>query len=110
MASPDIQQGIIRFGPFELDPIDRELRKSGLSVKLQPQQFAVLLMLTQRAGQIVSRDEIHQHIWGSDTFVDFERGINFSIKPDSRRVGRRCGKTPLHRDHPAPWLSLSRRH
>jgi DNA-binding winged helix-turn-helix (wHTH) protein len=79
MGSPDIQPGIIRFGPFALDPLNRELRKRGYLVKLQPQQFAVLLLLTEHAGQIVSREEIHQHIWGNDTFVDFERGINFSI-------------------------------
>jgi Tol biopolymer transport system component/DNA-binding winged helix-turn-helix (wHTH) protein len=79
MASPGTQQGIIRFGLFELDPVNRELRKRGIPVKLQPQQFAILLMLAQRAGQIVSRDEIHQHIWGTETFVDFDRGINFSI-------------------------------
>jgi Tol biopolymer transport system component/DNA-binding winged helix-turn-helix (wHTH) protein len=87
MASPDTQQGIIRFGLFELDAVNRELRKRGISVKLQPQQFAVLLMLAQRAGQIVSRDEIHQHIWGTDTFVDFERGINFSINQIRAALG-----------------------
>jgi DNA-binding winged helix-turn-helix (wHTH) protein/dipeptidyl aminopeptidase/acylaminoacyl peptidase len=87
MASPDTQQVIIRFGPFELDPANRELRKRGIPVKLQPQQFAVLLMLAQRAGQIVSRDEIHQHIWGTDTFVEFERGINFSINQIRAALG-----------------------
>jgi DNA-binding winged helix-turn-helix (wHTH) protein len=79
MGSPGIQPDTIRFGPFALDPINRELRKRGYLVKFQPQQFAVLLLLIERAGQIVSREEIHQHIWGNDTFVDFERGINFSI-------------------------------
>jgi Tol biopolymer transport system component/DNA-binding winged helix-turn-helix (wHTH) protein len=92
MASSGTQQGIIRFGPFELDPVNRELRKSGISVKLQPQQFAVLLMLAQRAGQIVSRDEIHQHIWGNDTFVDFERGINFSINQIRAALGDDAAK------------------
>jgi Tol biopolymer transport system component/DNA-binding winged helix-turn-helix (wHTH) protein len=86
MASPGTQQGIIRFGPFELDPVNRELRKRGIPVKLQPQQFAVLFMLAQHAGQIVSRDEIHQHIWG-DTFVDFDRGINFSINQIRAALG-----------------------
>jgi Tol biopolymer transport system component/DNA-binding winged helix-turn-helix (wHTH) protein len=87
MASPGTQQGIIRFGPFELDPVNRELRKNGISVKLQPQQFVVLLMLVERPRQIVSRDEIHQHIWGTDTFVDFERGINFSINQIRAALG-----------------------
>jgi Tol biopolymer transport system component/DNA-binding winged helix-turn-helix (wHTH) protein len=87
MASPGTQSGIIRFGPFELDPANRELRRRGTVVKLQPQQFAVLLLLVERAGQVVSREEIHQHIWGNDTFVDFERGINFSINQIRAALG-----------------------
>jgi Tol biopolymer transport system component/DNA-binding winged helix-turn-helix (wHTH) protein len=87
MGSQGIRPGLIRFGPFALDTTSRELRKRGSLVKLQPQQFAVLLLLTERAGQIVSREEIHQHIWGNDTFVDFERGINFSINQIRAALG-----------------------
>lgn len=87
MASPGSQSGIIRFGPFELDPANRELRTRGSVVKLQPQQFAVLLLLVERAGRVVSREEIHQHIWGNDTFVDFERGINFAINQIRAALG-----------------------
>ena len=87
MASPGTQQGIIRFGLFELDPVSRELRKRGIPVKLQPQQFAVLLMLTQRAGQIVSRGRNSPTYLGNDTFVDFERGINFSINQIRAALG-----------------------
>ena len=92
MASPGIQQGIIRFGPFELDPVNRELRKRGYLIRFQPQQIAVLLLLTERAGQVVSREEIHQHIWGNDTFVDFERGINFSINQIRAALGDDAAK------------------
>jgi Tol biopolymer transport system component/DNA-binding winged helix-turn-helix (wHTH) protein len=87
MSSPGTQSGIIRFGPFEFDPDNRELRKGRIAVRLQPQQFAILALLVQRAGQIVSREEIHQHVWGSDTFVDFERGINFSINQIRAALG-----------------------
>ena len=87
MASLGTRPGLIRFGPFALDPTSRELRKRGSLVKLQPQQFAVLLLLAERAGQLVSREEIHQHIWGNDTFVDFERGINFSINQIRAALG-----------------------
>jgi len=87
MASLGTPPGLIRFGPFALDPTSRELRKRGSLVKLQPQQCAVLLLLTERAGQIVSREEIHQYIWGNDTFVDFERGINFSINQIRAALG-----------------------
>ena len=79
--------GLIRFGPFALDPNSRELRKRGYPVRLQPQALAVLLLLTERAGQIVSREELHQRIWGTDTFVDFERGINFSINQIRAALG-----------------------
>jgi DNA-binding response OmpR family regulator len=76
MALLGAQPCIIRFGPLEDDSFNLELRKRGSIVKLPRQQFALLLMLTERAGQILSRDEIHQRIWGPDTFVDFERGIH----------------------------------
>jgi Tol biopolymer transport system component/DNA-binding winged helix-turn-helix (wHTH) protein len=87
MPAPGSHSGIIRFGPFEVDTANRELRKRGSVVKLQPQQFAVLLLLVERAGQVVSREAIHQHIWGNDTFVDFERGINFSINQIRAALG-----------------------
>lgn len=79
MASPGIKPGTIRFGLFELDSTNRELRKHGNVVKLQPQQFAVLQLLVEHAGQVVSRDEIRARIWDASTFVDFERAINFAI-------------------------------
>src|SRR5690349_9550532 len=87
MGSPGTQSNPIRFCPFALDPTNRELRKGGYLVRIQPQALAVLLLLTERAGQIVSREEIHKHIWGNDTFVDFERGINFSINQIRAALG-----------------------
>jgi Tol biopolymer transport system component/DNA-binding winged helix-turn-helix (wHTH) protein len=75
------------FGPFELDSVERELRRDGKVVKLQPQPVSVLLLLVERAGQIVSRGEIYQYVWGNDTFVDFERGINFAINQVRAALG-----------------------
>jgi DNA-binding winged helix-turn-helix (wHTH) protein/Tol biopolymer transport system component len=69
----------IRFGSFQLDVAGTELRKHGTLIKLQPQPLRILLLLTQRAGQVVTREEIQQCVWSNSTFVDFERGINFSI-------------------------------
>src|SRR6476660_3529462 len=68
-----------RFGVFEVDRSARRLLKGGKTVKLAPQPFKVLLLLLDRHGQVVSRAEIQRHLWGESTFVDFERGINFSI-------------------------------
>ncbi len=69
----------ICFGAFELDAAAGELRKAGTLIKLQPQPFRVLLLLAERAGTVVTREEIQQHLWSEATFVDFEHGINFSI-------------------------------
>ena len=68
-----------RFGIFEVDRSGNTLLKRGRPVKLAPQPFKVLLLLLDRHGQVVSRADIQRHVWGESTFVDFERGINFSI-------------------------------
>jgi Tol biopolymer transport system component/DNA-binding winged helix-turn-helix (wHTH) protein len=69
----------IRFGNFEIDAANRELRNRGRVVRLQPKPFAVLLLLARRSGQVVSREDIRTSVWEPDTFVDFERSINFAI-------------------------------
>jgi Tol biopolymer transport system component/DNA-binding winged helix-turn-helix (wHTH) protein len=69
----------LRFGPFELDTAAGQLRKGGTLVKLQPQPFNVLLLLAQRSGTVVTREEIQRSLWSDSTFVDFEHGINFAI-------------------------------
>jgi eukaryotic-like serine/threonine-protein kinase len=79
MASPASPPTKIRFDSFELDPISGELRKNGIHLRLQPQPFRVLLLLIERAGQVVTREEIQRCLWEDSTFVDFEHGINFSI-------------------------------
>jgi len=70
---------ILRFGVFEVDVRKGELRKQGVRVKLQDQPFHVLTLLLQRPGEVVSREELRSHIWGSDTFIDFDNGLNTSI-------------------------------
>jgi len=70
---------VIRFGRFSFRPEDGELRRDGSAVKLQPQPAKVLAALVERAGETVTRDELRQRIWGTETFVDFERGLNFCI-------------------------------
>jgi DNA-binding winged helix-turn-helix (wHTH) protein/tetratricopeptide (TPR) repeat protein len=80
MASSARPSALIRFGSFELDAANRILRKAGISLKLHPQPFRVLLLLADRPGQIVDRKEIQKALWGNNTFVDFEGGLNFCIK------------------------------
>jgi len=76
----DAEPSRLRFGSFELDLITGELRKAGVLVHLPPQPFKVLALLASRPNQLISRDEIQSQIWGTDTFVDFEQGLNFAIK------------------------------
>ena len=70
----------VRFGAFELDFRASELRKQGTKVKLQEQPFQILQVLLQRPGEIVTREELQQKIWPSDTFVDFDHGLYNAIK------------------------------
>ena len=70
---------VLRFGTFELDLSSSEVRKRGALVKLQSQHFQLLALLAGRAGQVVSREEIRRALWDSETFVDFDRSINFSV-------------------------------
>jgi TolB-like protein/DNA-binding winged helix-turn-helix (wHTH) protein/Flp pilus assembly protein TadD len=70
----------MRFGVFDLDLQTGELRKSGVLLHLPPQPFKVLALLVSRPAQLVTREEIRNQIWGNDTVVDFEHGLNFAIK------------------------------
>jgi TolB-like protein/DNA-binding winged helix-turn-helix (wHTH) protein len=71
--------GSMRFGSFEVDVAGRELRKNGTRIKLQEQPFEVLLLLLQKPGQIVAREELRQRLWPQDTFVDFDNSVNSAI-------------------------------
>lgn len=75
------------FGPFELDPRTGELWKSGQPVKLPPQPTKMLVFLASRGGELVTREEIKESLWGADTFVDFEQGLNFCIKKIRSALG-----------------------
>jgi DNA-binding winged helix-turn-helix (wHTH) protein len=81
MADTDQQRApsTFYFGRFELDVHAQELRQDSRPVRLQPQPLRVLAMLVERRGQVVTRQELQQAIWGADTFVDFEKGLGFCI-------------------------------
>lgn len=73
-------RGVVRFGRFEVNLSSGELRGDGTTLKLQPQPAKVLALLVSRAGEVVSRAELAEEVWGSQTFVDFEQGLNFAIR------------------------------
>jgi Tol biopolymer transport system component/DNA-binding winged helix-turn-helix (wHTH) protein len=68
------------FGPFELHARSRELYKHGVKLKLRPQPSLILMELLARPGDLVTREELRQKLWSSETFVDFEQSLNTSIK------------------------------
>jgi DNA-binding winged helix-turn-helix (wHTH) protein len=68
------------FGAFELDVRAGELRKHGVKIRLQEQPFRVLLMLLERPGEVVLREEIRKKLWPNDTIVEFAPSINAAIQ------------------------------
>jgi DNA-binding winged helix-turn-helix (wHTH) protein len=75
-----ILDGNIRFGPYQLDIRSGELRKGGTRVRLPDQPFQVLLMLLERPGEVVSREEIRSKLWLDSTVVEFDHSINAAVK------------------------------
>jgi DNA-binding winged helix-turn-helix (wHTH) protein len=78
---------VIRFGTFQLDTQAGELLKSGRVVRLKPQPLRLLQLLLNRPGDLVTRDEIRDLLWGTDTFVDFEQGMNTAVRQIREALG-----------------------
>jgi hypothetical protein len=104
---------VYRFGVFEFDGESGELRKNGRAVALEPQPAKALALLLSKGGEIASREELRDAVWGTDTHVDFDRGGNV-IRP--RLAGRDApaqglGGRAERRHHPlSPVLGLHRAH
>lgn len=78
---------VFRFGPFEVDEAAGELRKHGLRIKLHSQPFQLLLMLVEKPSEPVTREELRQRLWGEDTFVDFDHGLNTAVNKLRQALG-----------------------
>ena len=70
----------VRLGPFQLDVRSAELHQNGTTTRLPEQPFQVLMVLVEHPGEVVTREELRHHLWHSDTFVDFEHGLNTAVK------------------------------
>ena len=81
--------GTLRFGPFEIESRSRELRKSGVRIRLPNQSIEVLLALLERPGELVSREELISRLWPNGTVVDYEHSIHAAV----RRVREALGDT-----------------
>jgi DNA-binding winged helix-turn-helix (wHTH) protein len=77
--APGQQSKLFRFGVYEADAATGELRKSGVRLRLQEQPFQVLLVLLERQGEVITREELRQQLWPADTFVDFDHSLNTII-------------------------------
>ena len=84
-----------RFGPYEVQTRTRELYNQGIKLKLRPQAFQVLEILVEHAGDVVTREELRQMLWPAGTFVDFEHGLNTSVK-ELRRALRDSANEPRY--------------
>jgi DNA-binding winged helix-turn-helix (wHTH) protein len=80
MEAPNSERRLLRFGSFELDLRSRELRNGSARSRLQEQPFEILRLMLERAGDVVTRDELRQRLWPTGTFVDFEHSLNAAIK------------------------------
>ena len=109
MAVPQNQKRVAKFGVFELDLSAGELRKSGVKLRLQGQPFQVLALLLERAGEVVTREELQQKLWPADTFVDLTtalipRSIKFErcweIQPRVRAMWKRWRGADTVLSHP----------
>ncbi|MGC2660427.1 MAG: winged helix-turn-helix domain-containing protein, partial [Bryobacteraceae bacterium] len=74
------QQPAFQFGVFELNPRTRELRKHGVKLKLQDQPLLMLILLLERPGEIITREEIQKRLWPENTYVDFDNAINSAVR------------------------------
>lgn len=79
MPRPPLSPRILTFGAYEADLFARELRKGGLRRKLQEKPFAVLELLLNNAGELVTREQIRLSLWPADTHVDFETGLSNAV-------------------------------
>ena len=87
MPGSENTPAMVRFGVFELDLAAGELRKSGARLRLQEQPLQVLALLLERAGQVVTREELRQKLWAVDTFVDFDHSLNTAVNKLREALG-----------------------
>lgn len=75
------------FGPFEFEAGSGDLRKYGTRIRLQGKPLQILMMLLDRPGEVVSREELQSRLWEGTTFVDFEQGINSAVNKLRQALG-----------------------
>jgi Tol biopolymer transport system component/DNA-binding winged helix-turn-helix (wHTH) protein len=79
MLETRFAEAMVCFDVFQFDLRAGELHREGRRVKLQEQPFRVLSLLVERAGELVTRDELREKLWPADTFVDFDHSLNSAV-------------------------------
>jgi TolB-like protein/DNA-binding winged helix-turn-helix (wHTH) protein len=87
MAQSATPPRILCFGSFEVDLTAGELRRQGLKIRLQDQPFRLLALLLERAGEVVTREELREELWPADTFVDFDHSLNTAVRKLREALG-----------------------
>ena len=87
MSQSATPRRILCFGSFEVDLGSRELRRQGLKISLQDQPFRLLALLLERAGEVVTREELRDKLWPADTFVDFDHSLNTAVRKLREALG-----------------------
>ena len=80
------EPGRVSFDGYEADLAAGELRRNGVRVRLETQPFQVLAMLLERAGDVVTREELQAALWPAETYVDFDNGLNTAIRKIRRAL------------------------
>ena len=87
MAQSADPHRILCFGSFEVDIVSGELRRQGLKIRLQDQPFRLLVLLLDRAGDVVTREEVREKLWPADTYVDFDHSLNTAVRKLREALG-----------------------
>ena len=79
-VTTEAKPNVVHFGIYDFAPHTKELRKGGVRIRLEGQPLAILEMLLERPGELVTREELQKKLWSTDTFVDFEHSLNAAVK------------------------------
>jgi DNA-binding winged helix-turn-helix (wHTH) protein/tetratricopeptide (TPR) repeat protein/TolB-like protein len=91
METPSQRRRAIRFGPFEADLTEERLLRNGLPVRLQDQPLRLLLLLLEHPGEIVNREEMRIRLWPTDSYGDFDNGLNVAVRKVRSALGDDTG-------------------
>ncbi len=92
MTQQTSTDGVARFGPYEVNLRSGEVRKFGLRIKMGEQPLRILVLLMERQGELVTREELRTQLWSEDTFVDFDHSLNSAVQRLRECLSETAGK------------------